>query len=120
MRDGQMKSSEKIEELTASLVKAQAAVKAPALDSTNPHFKSRFASLAAVREAVLPAFTDHGLAVVQSPGACDGGPTLTTTIVHASGQWWEVGTLCMPAARPDPQGYGSCITYMRRYSLLAI
>jgi len=115
-----MKSSEQINELTASLVKAQAAVKAPALDSTNPHFRNRYASLAAVREAVLPAFLDHGLAIVQSPGTGDGGPALVTTIVHTSGQWWELEPFRLPVQRADAQGYGSALTYARRYSLLAI
>src|SRR5262252_7899251 len=115
-----MKSSEQINELTASLVKAQAAVKAPALDSTNPHFRNRYASLGAVREAVLPAFLDHGLAIVQSPGTGEGGPVLVTTIVHTSGQWWELEPFRLPVQRADAQGYGSALTYARRYSLLAI
>src|SRR5262245_17137202 len=103
-----MKSSEQIGELTASLVKAQAAVKAPALDSEadTGKFRYRYASLGAVRDAVIPAMNDHGIAVVQSPGACDSGPTLTTTLFHTSGQWLELDTLAVPVARPDAQAYG--------------
>src|SRR5262245_22215396 len=115
-----MRQSEKIDQLSAALVKAQAAVKAPALDSVNPHFKNRYASLAAVREAVLPAFHAQGLAILQSPCDRDGRPALTTLIVHASGQFLELELLCLPVQRQDAQGYGSAYTYGRRYALLAI
>jgi len=115
-----MKSSEQINELTASLVKAQAACKAPALDETNPHFKNRYASLAAVREAVMPAFLDHGLAVVQAPGTAEGGPVLHTTIFHTSGQWLELEPFRLPVARADAQAHTGGLTYARRVSLQAL
>src|SRR5262245_10727295 len=115
-----MRQSEKIDQLSAALVKAQAAVEAPVLDGTNPHFKNRYATLKSVRQAVLPAFHANDLAVLQAPGAGEKGPTLTTTIVHKSGQFLELGPLCLPVQRQDAQSYGSGITYMRRYSLLAL
>jgi ERF superfamily len=115
-----MRMSEKIDKVSEAIVKAQAGVKAPPLDSVNPHYGNRYASLAAVREAVLPAFHAHGLALIQSPGAGEKGPSLTTLILHTSGQWIEFEPIVLPVQRPDAQGHGSALTYARRYALLAI
>jgi len=115
-----MHTSEAIDLLAGALVKAQAEMKNPPLDGVNPHFKSRFATLAAVREAVLPALVRHGLSFVQNPGTSERGPTLTTRLLHISGQWLETDPLCLAPARPDPQSACAALTYMRRYSLMAL
>lgn len=115
-----MKSSEKIDKLCEAMVKAQAELKAPPLDSTNPHFRNRYASLAAVRDAIVPVFNRHALYVLQAPGSNEKGPTLTTVILHTSGQWLELEPLALPVQRQDAQGYGSATTYARRYALLSI
>lgn len=115
-----MNKSTEINELAKALAAAQAEMKNPPLDGTNPHFHSRFATLAAVRDTVLPVLSRHGLSVIQSAGSSDRGPTLTTLLLHASGQWVETDALTLPASKQDAQGYGSALTYGRRYSLMAL
>lgn len=109
-----------INELAAALVKAQADLKNPKLDATNPHFRSKFASLAGVRDTVVPALAKHGIAVIQNLVTNDHGVGCETILVHASGQTMKLGPLFLPAAKHDPQGFGSCATYARRYALMAV
>ena len=83
--------SPSIAALTAALVKAVGDMKNPIKDSTNPHFKSRYADLAAVRDAVVPVLAKHGLAVLQMPTDVPGPdgtylPALTTLLTHTSGE----------------------------------
>ena len=101
----------------AAFVKAQAELGVAVKDSTNPHFKSRYADLAAVVSAVKPIFAKHGLAYVQQFKDAQGGVAVETLIVHESGESFSTGTLFVPASKQDAQGYGSAITYARRYSL---
>ncbi len=115
-----MNKSDSIAKLAQALVAAQAEVKNPAKDAFNPHFKTKYADLASVRDAVVPVFARHGLAVVQSLHSADRGPTIATTLLHSSGEWMEAGSLTIPASKQDAQGYGSAITYGRRYMLLAV
>jgi hypothetical protein len=112
-----MNTSEHINEISAALSKAQGEMKNATLNRTNPHFKSRYADLAGIRDAVTPALAKHGLAVVQ--GTEMAGTTLMvfTRLVHASGQWFESQ---FPVAIDKPQAMGSGITYGRRYTLSAI
>jgi hypothetical protein len=112
--------SEAINELAGALAKAQAEIQNPKFDSVNPHFKSKFASLAAVRNAILPVFAKHGLSVLQDlTNESGGGVNCTTIILHSSGQTLKLGPLFMPASKLDAQGMGSAATYARRYTLLA-
>lgn len=106
--------------LYAALVKAQGEFKNPGFDKTNPHFKSKFASFAAVREAVLPILNKYGIALLQSPATDEKGIGITTVIVHESGESMTLGPFFMPAAKQDPQGFGSAMTYARRYALMAV
>lgn len=115
-----MNASEQINELAGALAKAQAELRNPAFDSVNPHFKSKFASLAGVRDAITPALSKHGLSVTQlttndeHDRAC-----VETVLLHSSGQW-IASRLTVPAPKADAHGAGSAITYARRYSLMAI
>ena len=101
----------------AALVKAQAEIGAALKDSTNPHFKSKYADLASVVAAIKPVAAKHGLGYVQKFHPADGGVCIETIIVHESGEQIETGPLFVPASKQDAQGYGSAITYTRRYSL---
>lgn len=93
---------------------------APALkSSSNPHFKSKYADLAACVEAVLDALNNHGLAVMQRPARCESGVVVRTLFIHVSGEEIDGGELHVPASKQDPQGYGSALTYCRRYGLMA-
>lgn len=93
---------------------------APALKSaTNPHFKSKYADLAACVEAVIDALNNNGLAVIQRPQPCERGVAINTVFLHVSGHEIDGGTLELPASKQDAQGYGSAATYCRRYGLMA-
>ncbi|SPA44645.1 ERF family protein [Cupriavidus taiwanensis] len=105
--------------ISAAFVKAQQAF-APALkSSSNPHFKSKYADLAACVEAVIDALNGNGIAVIQRPVLCDNGVTVETVFVHESGETLSGGVLHVPAQKQDAQGYGSALTYCRRYGLMA-
>lgn len=105
--------------IAAALVKAQRAF-GPALKShTNPQFKSKYADLSACVEAVIDALNENGIALIQKQHPSDGGVAVETLFVHESGETFSAGLLTVPAAKQDPQGYGSALTYARRYSLMA-
>ena len=114
-----MNKSDSITDLAVALVKAQGELKNPSFDSQNPHFKNKYASLATVRDTVTPVLAKHGLAVVQLLGRGEGGITCETVLLHTTGQWLSEA-LYMPSAKQDAQGFGSAITYARRYALMAI
>ena len=113
-----MIQSESIASLSAALVDAQAELEHAHKDSAG-HVGNKFASLTAVIDAVRPVLARHGLAVIQMPGYEGGTVTLTTQVVHSSGEWIR-GVTAAPAQKNDPQGVGSAITYLRRYSLAAL
>lgn len=104
-------------ELAKALVKAQAAMSHAAKDSKNPHFKSAYSSLASVIDAVRPALSGNGLAFVQKLHTADGGVAVETVLIHESGQEMSCGTLFIPASKQDAQGFGSALSYAKRYSL---
>lgn len=115
-----MNRSDTINELGAALAKAQASIRGAVKDSTNPHFRSSYADLASVWDACRAALTANSIAVVQGPASQDGQVvTVTTMLVHSSGQWVS-SDLTMKPTKPDPQGLGSAITYARRYGLAAM
>jgi hypothetical protein len=113
-----MEQSESIHELATALAKAQGALEGAAKSKANPFFKSKYADLASVWEACREALSANGLAVVQSASAQGAHVTVTTLLLHSSGQWVRDG-LTMTAKADDPQGVGSAITYARRYALAA-
>jgi hypothetical protein len=105
--------------IASALVKAQRGF-APALKtSTNPHFRSKYVDLAGCVEAVVDALNAAGIALIQRTSEDSTGVTVETVFVHESGEMLECGKLHVPAAKQDPQGYGSALTYARRYSLMA-
>lgn len=112
-----MNTSDQINEIAAALAKAQGEMKNAFLNKVNPHFKSKYADLAGIRDAVTPALSKNGLAIVQ--GTEMQGTTLMvfTRLVHSSGQWFESH---FPVQIDKPQAMGSGITYGRRYTLSAI
>jgi hypothetical protein len=105
--------------IATALVKAQKDF-APALkDSNNPFFKTKYADLSACVKAVIDALNNNGIALVQKCHPCDDGVSVETIFIHESGELLDCGILHVPAAKNDPQGYGSALTYARRYSLMA-
>jgi hypothetical protein len=115
-----MKTSNSLVKLAPALVAAQAEITWATKDSTNPHFKNRYADLQSVIEAIKPALNKHGIFFSQHPTPSDAGTLgLTTILLHSSGEWIE-DTAIIPLPKNDPQGYGSAMTYGRRYGLAAI
>ena len=110
--------SETTADLAASLAKAQAGMKAATFNKVNPHFKNKYADLAAVLEAIRKPLADNGLSITQTTEVRDGGFVLVTTLHHSSGQWIASEYPLPQAAKP--QELGSALTYARRYSLSAI
>lgn len=116
-----MNKSDSIAKLAAALVKAQPAFETAKMDSVNPFFKSKYADLGAVWDAVRPGLKANGLAITQFPTHLEGKPALTTTLIHESGEWMEATyPLMVPSKDETSQGYGSAVTYARRYGLSAV
>lgn len=112
-------TSDQVDALFAALATAQYQMGSATKDSTNPHFRSRYASLAAVLEAVVPALNKQGISLLQHPGYSAGVVSVTTVLAHKTGQWMS-STASAPAKKDDPQGVGSAITYLRRYAAQSI
>lgn len=105
--------------IASALVKAQKKFSPALKSSTNPHFKSKYADLSACVEAVIDALNESGIALIQRTHECESGVMVETVFMHESGEVFEAGKLHVPAGKQDPQGYGSALTYARRYSLMA-
>jgi hypothetical protein len=105
--------------IAAALVKAQKEFGPALKTSSNPHFKSRYADLAACVEAVVESFNNNGIFLMQPTHECEDGVIVETLFIHESGEVMSSGKLHVPATKRDAQGYGSALTYARRYSLMA-
>lgn len=105
--------------IASAFVKAQKGF-APALKTnTNPHFRSKYVALDGCIEAVIDALNANGIALMQPTHQDETGVTVETLFIHESGETLSGGKLHVPAAKQDAQGYGSALTYARRYSLMA-
>jgi hypothetical protein len=105
--------------IAAAFVKAQRAFGPALKTSVNPHFKSKYADLANCIEAVIEALNANGIGLMQRTYECKDGVLVETVFIHESGEVLECGMLHLPASKLDAMGFGSCLTYARRYSLLA-
>lgn len=111
--------SESIAALAAALAKAQSVMEGAKKDSANPFFQSKYSDLSAVWDACRKPLTDNGLSVIQTAGFLPEHPDMVcieTILCHSSGEWVR-GRLAVKPVKGDPQSVGSCITYLRRYSL---
>jgi len=104
--------------IAAAFVKSQRQFGPALKTSTNPHFKSKYADLANCIEAVIGALNDNGIGLMQRTYECKDGVMVETMLVHESGEVMECGMLHVPATKMDAMGFGSALTYARRYSLL--
>lgn len=111
-----MSGSEKIEALAKALVKFQKDMPSVKKDSENPYFKNRYASLAAIIDAIKEPMAKHGLSYSQFPVGED---ELETILMHESGEYLRARMKMTPTDR-KPQSVGSALTYARRYALGAI
>ncbi len=125
-----MMMSETIASLAAALIQFQGEVSTIAYDKRNPQYRSQYVTLDTLIEVTKPVLQKHGLTVLQFPQSeCD-GVGVKTLLLHSSGEFIESDTLSMIPVRMvkggeylnalDPQAAGSTISYLRRYSYLAI
>jgi len=110
-------SSPTLGKVFAAIAKAQRAMGPALKGAINPHLKSKYADLASVQAACIPALNEAGLAVIHAPEV-NGSSVKTWTIFgHAeSGEWIGQG-VNITASKADAQGIGSAITYGARYGL---
>lgn len=115
-----MKQSESISKLAQALVNAQGELRHAKENAVNPHFKNNYADLSSVIDAIRPAFAKFGLAFVQfETFEAPNTVSVETVLMHQSGEFISEKSGCL-APKSDPQGIGSAITYLRRYSLAAL
>ena len=114
-----MKQSDSITNLADAMSKAQGSMGAAIKGASNPFFKSRYADLGSVIQAIKPHFAEHGLSYVQFPVSGENAVGVTTRLMHSSGEWLEQ-EYYIPLGKMDAQAAGSAITYARRYALQAI
>lgn len=115
-----MNKSESITNIAVAMAKFQAEVTQPKKTATNPHFRSKYATLDEIINTVKPVLAKHGLSYMQSCGGDGERITITTLLMHESGEWIESEPLVLKADKISPQGAGSAITYGRRYMLSAV
>jgi hypothetical protein len=115
-----MQTSPNISAIADALAKAQGELENVTKDRENPHFKSTYATLAAVLDVCRPVLSKHGIAIIQAPANDEGGRvSITTRLLHSSGEWLQC-TVAVRASKDDAQGIGSVVSYLRRYSLAAM
>jgi hypothetical protein len=117
-----MRTSESIKQIAPALLAAQKQMTFAAKDSKNPHYKTKYAGLPQVIDAIKGPLNDNGITFLQTPsffGIDDNKLVLVTRLQHESGEYIEDTATC-PMPKQDPQGLGSAMTYLRRYSLAAI
>jgi len=108
---------EEIKEISKAMAQAFPEITRAGFDKENPHFKSKYASLGAVVEAIKPALSKYGLWFIQRIVPQPGCAAVETVIMHTSGELISCGITAVPVGRNDAQGYGSALTYAKRYSL---
>jgi len=120
----QVMCSESITKLAKAMLGVQKVVGPAFKDKFNGFTQSKYATLNSVMEACGEALTNAGIWVTQYPVPVDAGNSsilgLVTKIVHAESGEWQSSLLVMPLPKNDPQGYGSALTYARRYGLSAL
>lgn len=115
-----MRTSESIVKLAQALLCFQTEVENISKEAVNPFHKSKYASLTNILDGINQHLNKSGLVVMQSPTGDENTVKLITTVIHAeSGEFIE-SEFSMVPVKKDPQGIGSCLTYMRRYALASI
>jgi len=120
----QVMCSESITKLAKAMLGVQKVIGPAFKDKFNGFTQSKYATLNSVMEACGEALTNAGIWVTQYPVPVEGSNSLilglVTKIVHAESGEWQSSLLVMPLPKNDPQGYGSALTYARRYGLSAL
>jgi hypothetical protein len=113
-----MNEENKNTKVYAALAKAQQEFTPVFFDCINPHFKTKYASLASCLDSVKKAFNKHGLFLTQKHHNMPNSVGVETIVVHESGESLSSDILYVPVDKQSPQGFGSALTYARRYSLM--
>lgn len=106
------------ESLAQAMAAAFAEIEGATKAANNPHFKTKYADLTSVIEAIKPALVNHNLFFTQNPRPHENGVEIETVLHHANGDCLSLGSLFVPADRNNAQGFGSALTYARRYALV--
>lgn len=106
-----------MKQIATALLKAQTEMSNPKKGSTNPFFKSKYADLNSIREAVIPVLNSNGISVLQPIVHTDGKNFVKTILLHESGELMESLTEIVYNKINDAQAQGSGISYARRYAL---
>ena len=115
-----MNRSETIAEIAKALAKFQSEVSDPNRTKENAFLKSKYVTLDSLLQAVRPVLANNGLSFLQVPFTSADVVSVTTMLLHESGEWLESDPFTLPLMKNDPQGVGSVVTYARRYSLSSI
>lgn len=116
-----IKTSEQTDKLWPALLAARREIRTLVKSANNPHFNSDFADLNEIQDATEGPLDEHGLMVMQGPGITpEGFVTVETRILHVPSGQWVSAIAGSQSQKSDPQGYGSGITYLRRYGLKAL
>lgn len=106
-----------MKQIATALLKAQSEMSNPKKGATNPFFKSKYADLNAIREAVIPTLNENGISVLQPIVHVEGKNFVKTILLHESGELMESLTEIIYNKQNDAQAQGSGISYARRYAL---
>jgi hypothetical protein len=111
------------ETLASAMAAAFGEIESATKSNENAAFKaggkvSKYADLTTVIDAIKPALIKHGLFFTQQPEPSDKGVCIETILHHANGEHYSLGKLFVPANKQDAQGFGSALTYARRYALV--
>lgn len=113
-----MQKSESIKNIAKALIEFQAKVSKISKDAKNPFFKSNYASLSNIQDAISNPLTESGLMYSQSPTGVNG---LCTIVIHAESGEYLMDEFIMPVSKAnDPQAVGSALTYAKRYALAGV
>jgi hypothetical protein len=116
-----MKTSEAINEIAGALSKAQGLIRGAVKDAQNPFFKSSYADLSSISDAIREPLSKNGLSYIQTIHSKDLDFFISTRLMHSSGQWIEDEPCRLVVKDPNnPQAFGSAVTYFRRYCLTAL
>jgi hypothetical protein len=106
-----------MKQIATALLKAQSEMSNPKKGATNPFFKSKYADLNAIREAVIPVLNSNGISVLQPIVHIESKNFVKTILLHESGEFLESVTEIIYNKVNDAQAQGSGISYARRYAL---
>jgi hypothetical protein len=113
-----MTAAAKQDTLASAMAAAFAEIEGATKDKVNPHFKSKYADLGSVIDAIKPALVKYGLFFVQKCEPAEDGVCVATVLRHQAGEEMDLGRIFVPANKKDAQGFGSALTYARRYALM--